>query len=168
MQIDHIAIRTSNRKAVVDMYKKLFGYIEVTTFPVVFDNNKENYATCTVLRPNVLDKSPEIFVSEGGSVVTEWVLQFGEGIHHIAWLVDSVSDTMREWAALGVKFSSEAPMVCPEDGLVQIFTLRDAQTGLVYELIERPHGAANFCSSSVRDLMLASAKEFNDTNVPKV
>lgn len=160
MILDHIALRTRNRKAVVDMYTKLFGYSEVKTFPVSFDDNKKNDATCTVLRPNVLEHNPEIFVSEGGSVVNEWIDRFGEGVHHIAWLVESVSHTMREWASLGIKFSSESPMICPEDGLVQIFTLRDTQTGLVYELIERPHGAANFCSSSVRDLMLASAKEF--------
>lgn len=160
MKLDHIALRTKNRQAVVDQYTSLLGYFVVKTFKVPFDNNRENDATCTVLRPNVLDSGPEVFISEGGRVVNEWIEMFGQGVHHLAYLVDSVKDTMEEWAAQGIKFSSEAPMVCPEDGLVQIFTVRNAHTGLVYELIERPNGAANFCESSVKNLMLSSEKEF--------
>lgn len=158
MKLDHIAIRTTDRQAVVDQYVTLFGYSVVETFPVDFGDGDP--ATCTHLRPNALEHNPEIFISEGGKVVDDWVYRFGNGIHHIAFAVDSVEDTMKEWKSQGISFSSEAPMVCPEDGLIQIFTKRDVSSGLVYELIQRQEGASNFCRESVKNLMLASQKEF--------
>lgn len=97
---------------------------------------------------------PEIFVSDGqpGSIVGDWVEARGGigGIHHIAYQVDSVAETMKEWKSKGyAEFSSDEPLKCP--GLTQVFTKPSALTGVIYEFIER--GEFGFCASNVKQLM---------------
>jgi catechol 2,3-dioxygenase-like lactoylglutathione lyase family enzyme len=97
---------------------------------------------------------PEIFVSDGnpGSIVGDWVAARGGigGIHHIAYQVDSVVETMKEWKEKGyAEFTSDEPMKCP--GLTQIFTKPSELTGVIYEFIER--GEHGFCKDNVKALM---------------
>jgi catechol 2,3-dioxygenase-like lactoylglutathione lyase family enzyme len=97
---------------------------------------------------------PEIFVSDGDpdSIVGKWVQRRDGvgGIHHIAYQVDSVEKTMREWEEKGyAEFSSSKPLTCP--GLTQVFTKPSQLTGVIYEFIER--GAHGFCKDNVKDLM---------------
>lgn len=97
---------------------------------------------------------PEIFVSDGspGSIVGDWVAARGGigGIHHIAYQVESVEQTMKEWEANGyAEFTSAQPMRCP--GLTQVFTKPSLLTGVIYEFIEREE--FGFCKDNVRQLM---------------
>lgn len=102
---------------------------------------------------------PEIFVSDGDaeSIVGKWVQRRDGvgGIHHIAYQVESVEKTMKEWEEKGyAEFSSSKPLTCP--GLTQVFTKPSQLTGVIYEFIER--GAHGFCRENVKDLM-ESTKE---------
>lgn len=97
---------------------------------------------------------PEIFVSDGppGSIVGDWVAARNDigGIHHIAYQVNSVTETMKEWKEKGyAEFSSDEPLKCP--GLTQVFTKPSLLTGVIYEFIER--GEFGFCASNVKSLM---------------
>jgi catechol 2,3-dioxygenase-like lactoylglutathione lyase family enzyme len=79
---------------------------------------------------------PEIFVSDGlpGSIVAKWVEKRDGvgGVHHIAYQVESVEQTMKEWQEKGyAEFSSPTP------GLTKVFTKPSALTGVVYEFIKR-------------------------------
>ena len=98
--------------------------------------------------------APEIFVSDGspGSIVGDWVKARGGigGIHHMAYMVDSVAKTMEEWRAKGLaEFTSQQPLTCP--GLTQVFTKPSELTGIIYEFIEREE--YGFCKDNVRALM---------------
>lgn len=98
--------------------------------------------------------APEIFISDGsqGSVVKEWVEKRDGigGIHHIAYQVESVEQTMQEWIEKGyAEFTTDKPLQCP--GLVQVFTKPSQLTGVIYEFIER--GVHGFCKENVKDLM---------------
>jgi catechol 2,3-dioxygenase-like lactoylglutathione lyase family enzyme len=102
---------------------------------------------------------PEIFVSDGseGSIVGDWVAERGGvgGVHHMAYQVDDVESTMKEWKEKGyAEFYSEKPMVCP--GLTQVFTKPSELTGVIYELINRE--GKGFCETNVKGLM-QSTKE---------
>jgi len=104
---------------------------------------------------------PEIFVSDGtpDSIVGKWVERRDGvgGIHHLAYQVDSVQDTMDEWKSKGyAEFSSDKPLTCP--GLTQVFTKPSELTGVVYEFIER--GTQGFCKENVKELM-ESTKQNN-------
>ncbi len=104
--------------------------------------------------------APEIFISDGdpNSIVGQWVAaRVGVGgIHHLAYQVDSVEATMREWKEKGyAEFSTEDVLRCPD--LVQVFTKPSALTGVIYEFIQR--GKHGFCADNVKDLM-HSTKSF--------
>lgn len=97
---------------------------------------------------------PEIFVSDGvpGSIVADWVAARGGigGIHHMAYQVESVEKTMKEWQEKGFcEFSSDKPFTCP--GLTQVFSKPSELTGVVYEFIERE--GFGFCKDNVKRLM---------------
>ena len=97
---------------------------------------------------------PEIFVSDGpeGSIVGDWVAERGGvgGVHHIAYQVENVEATMKEWKEKGyAEFYSDEPMICP--GLVQVFTKPSELTGVIYELISRE--GKGFCEVNVKGLM---------------
>jgi hypothetical protein len=98
--------------------------------------------------------APEIFVSDGnaGSIVSNWVEARGGigGIHHIAYMVDSVEETMKEWKEKGyAEFASEEALKCPD--LTQVFTKPSELTGVIFEFIER--GEYGFCKANVKALM---------------
>lgn len=98
--------------------------------------------------------APEIFVSDGppDSIVGKWVAERNNigGIHHIAYQVESVEQTMKEWKEKGyAEFTTDQPLTCP--GLTQCFTKPSELTGVIYEFIER--GAHGFCKENVLSLM---------------
>lgn len=102
---------------------------------------------------------PEIFVSDGpkGSIVGDWVAERGGvgGIHHLAYQVDDVAATMKEWREKGyAEWLSEEPLTCP--GLKQVFSKPSELTGVIYELISRT--GKGFCEVNVKGLM-ESTKE---------
>ena len=177
MRLDHIAYRVANREQTAQFFIKCLAYRIAEELPdgfqIEFEDNTK--AQCYVLLPpEELDmktpwshmellergssqeyhKPPEIFVSEGtpGSIVEEWVNKRDEvgGIHHLAYQVDSVVDTMKEWQEKGYgEFTTKEPLTCP--GLSQCFTKPSALTGIIYEFIERE--SVGFCKDNVKQLM---------------
>lgn len=167
MRIDHIAYRVADRHKTVEFFCESLGYSVVEEFDVNFDDGSQ--AQCFALSPpeaNHLSNyvktygnyhlAPEIFVSDGSpdSVVGKWVKERNGvgGIHHIAYVVDSVANTMKEWKEKGyAEFTTEEPLSCP--GLTQCFTKPSDLTGVIYEFIERDVGSKGFCADNVKDLM---------------
>ncbi len=101
---------------------------------------------------------PEIFVSDGSenSVVGKWVKARGGvgGIHHLAYEVDDVYETMREWKKKKfAEFTTEYPIAYNAGGLIQCFTKPHPVTGVVYEFIKRGKDNKGFNINNVRDLM---------------
>ena len=170
MRLDHIAYRVQNRTEAATFFFETLGYKIAPAladgFDVQFEDGSqakclvleppENESTCTARVFNGMfgiefHAAPEIFVSDGSanSIVSEWVKNHGPGIHHLAYEVDSVSETMVRWRSKGIQFTTDEPLRCP--GLVQAFTVPNPVTGLIYEIIERE--AQGFCKENVRDLM---------------
>ena len=172
MRLDHIAYRVANRQKTADFFIKSFGYRLQTEFDINFDDGSK--ARCFALEPpeKPVDEAPwsvvapqlagevpyhmapEIFISSGdpNSIVGQWVAARGGvgGIHHLAYQVDSVEATMRDWKEKGyAEFSTEDVLRCPD--LVQVFTKPSQLTGVIYEFIER--GRHGFCADNVKDLM---------------
>jgi catechol 2,3-dioxygenase-like lactoylglutathione lyase family enzyme len=111
--------------------------------------------------------APEVFVSSGppGSLIYNWVMQLGPvrggngervgGIHHLAYQVPSVKETMALWLKKGwAEFTTEAPLECED--LTQVFTKPCKHTGVIYEFIERK-GQHGFCRDNVGRLMQSTA-----------
>lgn len=103
-------------------------------------------------------QAPELFVSDGSpdSIVGKWVAARDGigGVHHLAYEVDDVEETMRLWQAHGwADFASSSPLTCP--GLTQVFTTPHPLTGVIYEFIKR-EGDYGFCADNVKNLMIST------------
>jgi 4-hydroxyphenylpyruvate dioxygenase-like putative hemolysin len=178
-RLDHIAYRVADRQRTARFFMDAFGYRLQTEFDIQFDDGSR--ARCIALEPpeKILQElpwttsipigvgreeqqyhmPPEIFISDGDaeSIVGKWVAarEGVGGIHHLAYQVASVADTMRDWQAKGyAEFTTPEPLVCPE--LTQVFTQPSRLTGVIYEFIER--GKHGFCQDNVKDLMRSTAK----------
>ncbi len=170
MRVDHIAYRVKSRKKAAEFFQKALGYEVAEEFEVSFEDGST--AKCMAMEPPEkiqcmphifihagvwnLHTAPEIFVSDGteGSIVNKWVEERGGigGVHHIAYQVDSVEETMQEWIDKGyAEFTTKKPLTCP--GLTQCFTKPSEITGVVYELIKRDSYSNGFCKDNVKDLM---------------
>ena len=176
MRLDHIALRVKNRVKTAKFLQEAFGYKVQTEFQIFFDERKTQFAECIALEPPEKLESdlpwqvvaqatyhlaPEIFVSDGSpdSIVGRWVAARGGigGVHHFAYQVDSVEDTMNLWKEKGwAEFSTEKPFTC--DGLTQVFSVPHELTGVIYEFIER--GKQGFCKENVKDLMTNSVDKY--------
>lgn len=178
MRLDHIAYRVADRNKTANFFIKAFGYKIQQEFKLEFDDGTTT--DCIALEPpeklvsgapwttvsSIPDEHqkacvsqqyhmpPEIFVSDGepNSIVGKWVAERGGigGIHHMAYQVESVEQTMKEWQEKGYcEFSSDKPFTCP--GLTQVFSKPSSLTGVVYEFIERE--GFGFCKDNVIQLM---------------
>lgn len=173
-RLDHIAYRVADRHKTAQFFMDAFRYTYQTEFEIEFEDGSR--AQCIALQPPekvledapwttatalddpehrlVYHMAPEIFISDGdpGSIVGQWVAARGGvgGIHHLAYQVDSVAETMQRWRDKGyAEFTSEQPLTCPD--LVQVFTKPSELTGVIYEFIER--GKHGFCQENVKSLM---------------
>ncbi len=173
-RLDHIAYRVADRHKTARFFMDAFGYKYQTEFEIQFED--ESRAQCIALEPpeklvedapwttvvspdgqqthQAYHMPPEIFISDGdpGSIVGQWVAARGGvgGIHHLAYQVDSVAETMQQWREKGyAEFTSQQPLTCPD--LVQVFTRPSELTGVIYEFIER--GKHGFCQENVKSLM---------------
>ena len=173
MRLDHVAYRVADRHKTVKFFQEAFNYSIQTEFEIKFEDSST--AKCFALEPpekvlkdmpwtcelggdyihdQTYHLAPEIFVSDGtpDSIVGKWVAARNGvgGIHHLAYQVDSVVDTMKEWRDKGyAEFTTDDPLTCP--GLTQCFTKPSELTGVIYEFIERE--AQGFCKDNVKDLM---------------
>ena len=188
MRLDHIAYRVKDRYKTATFFKSTLGYEIATEFKIEFqDGTKADCLALTPpekrskniedwninINPGLitfppktgfnLHAPPEIFISDGldGSIVGEWVKKregIG-GIHHLAYHVDNVEETMKEWQEKGyVEFLSEEPLTCEEPKLTQVFSKPSELTGVIYELITR-EDAKGFCEKNTKQLMESTAQE---------
>ncbi len=151
LPLDHIAYRVKDRDAALPSFTRL-GYKVMTSFPIQLEDG-------SIANSYALEKpgQHEVFLSSGppDSKIWRWVDDRGGkgGVHHHAYIVDSVAETMKEWAAEGIQFTTDEPIVCNcEQPLSQVFTKEDPTTGMVSELISR-NGHPGFCPENVRRLM---------------
>ncbi|MDB2481679.1 hypothetical protein N9W84_00765 [bacterium] len=173
MRLDHIAYRVSNRDKAAEFFINAFNYSISDEFKIDFydgtcancyallpsENSKNTklYTYCDPLYSKEYHMAPEIFVSEGtkGSIVDRWVKERGGvgGIHHMAYMVDSVEETMVEWKKNNYcGFTTDKPIVSSD--LTQCFTEPHPLTGVIYEFIERKDKGFNI--DNVRKLMLST------------
>jgi len=157
MKLDHIAYRVRSRDATVWFFKSLDYEIE-EEFQIDFDDGSK--AECMVMAPTSLQlethEEAKLFISQGtpGSIVDEWVRERGKagGVHHMAYEVEDVEQTMAEMSAQGIEFLSDEPLSC--EGLIQVFTKPSPLTSIIYEFISYTNAERRaFCRDNIKDLM---------------
>lgn len=141
--IDHIAIAVRDLEQAIDWYTRVMG------FTVRERRRTEGIKTAMVSA--VVEAGPITLVLLQGtspeSQVSRYVEHYGPGVQHIAFGVENLHEVAETLRGDGMEFDTN---VIEGPGLRQIFTHREPNSGMMFEIIER-HGG-DFSDQSVQQL----------------
>lgn len=141
--VDHIAIAVNDLEEGIRYYTEKFGY--------QLHERRRTEGRTTAMVSAVMKAGPITIVLLQGtseeSQVAKYVKHYGPGVQHIAIEVEDLPTVAEELKAAGVEFDTS---VISSPGLRQIFTHRDENSGMMYELIQRMGG--DFSDESVKNL----------------
>lgn len=144
-RVDHVAI------AVVDMDAALFLYRDIFGFEVV--KQLEIEGSSSGMKSAELNAGGFFIVLVQGtspeSQVCRYIEKYGPGVQHLAVEVDNVEQLSDRLRASGVKFATD---LIRGSNLVQIFTQRDSNCGMMFEFIQRTDGFAAFEPGNIQKL----------------
>jgi 4-hydroxyphenylpyruvate dioxygenase-like putative hemolysin len=81
--------------------------------------------------------------------VSRYIEEYGPGVQHIAVEVDDVAALAGTLSKSGVRFATD---IIRGDGLVQIFTQREGNSGMMFEFIQRKENAEGFEAGNIQKL----------------
>ncbi|MES2296359.1 MAG: VOC family protein [Pseudomonadota bacterium] len=144
-RVDHVAIAVKDMDAAVSMYRDVFGFDVIA--------QREIHGTSTGMRSTELNGGGFSIVLIQGtdpeSQVSRYIDQYGPGVQHLAVEVDNVEQLSDRLRASGVKFATD---LIRGDGLTQIFTKRDPNSGMMFEFIERNNQPGQFEQANIQKL----------------
>jgi methylmalonyl-CoA/ethylmalonyl-CoA epimerase len=143
--IDHIAI------AVVDLEQALFLYQNVFGFELL--ERRQVDGVFSGMRSAELSVGGFSIVLVQGtgpeSQVSRYIERYGPGVQHVAIAVDDVQAVTDTLKSTGMHFATN---VIRGDGLIQVFTRRDPNCGMMFEFIERKSHAEGFDPANIQQL----------------
>ncbi len=143
--IDHLALAVPDLEAAAAWIRDVLGFALV--------EKRETMGARTGMKSAVLRVGPVTIVLTEGigatSQVSQFVAEFGAGVQHVAFRVNDLGKAAAVLEARGLQFSSPR---LDSDKLSQIFSTRNAATGLMVELIERQGGFEGFRDENVQRL----------------
>jgi len=144
-RIDHIAI------AVKDIDEALFLYEGVFGFSLL--KRREITGAFSGMKSAELDAGGFSIVLVQGtspeSQVSRYIEEYGPGVQHIAIEVDDVVLLTESLRGFGVKFATN---IIRGDGLVQVFTQRENNSGMMIEFIQRVQDCVGFETKNIQQL----------------
>ncbi len=143
-KIDHIAIAVKELDPAVTFFSEVLGFTLIRRLSVVgqrtgmisaeMQHNGIKFVLCQGTEP--------------ASQISQLISNYGPGVAHIALAVDDVDDVARDLSRRGMQFDTT---VINGSGLKQIFSSRDSNIGLSFELIER-QGEDGFLEENIQEL----------------
>ena len=132
-RIDHMAIAVTNLERAIEFYQGTLG-MELL-------ERRETRGKNTGMLSAVMDAGVFSIVliqgTEKESQVSRYIDEYGQGVQHIAFEVSNLEQAHSHLLKKGVEFATD-PIL--GSGLKQVFSKRDEQSGMMYELIERVSG----------------------------
>ncbi len=142
--IDHLAIAVKDLPSAITLYENVFGF--------KLREQREIKGKFSGMKSAELDAGGFSIVliqgTEPESQVTRYIKEFGSGVQHVAIRVDNLETVAKALADSGVKFATD---IIKGDGLTQIFTKREENTGMMFEFIER-RAVAGFEEKNIQTL----------------
>lgn len=130
MKLDHIGIAVKSLEETLAVYRKLMDFqekrTEVQSQKVKMALVPTGDVYLELLEPTSQDSNVAKFISERG-----------EGLHHIAFEVDDIEASMREYKAKGFRFTYERPAEGKFGSLVNFMLPKDTGRVLI-ELTQHP------------------------------
>ena len=144
-RVDHVAIAVRDIDQAVFLYEDIFGFelLKRREIEGKFSGMKSaelNAGGFSVVL--VQGTSPE-------SQVSRYVEEYGPGVQHVAIEVDDIEKISETLKASGVEFSTN---LIRGDGLIQIFTKREKNSGMMFEFINRSENTEGFQKNNIQQL----------------
>lgn len=143
--IDHIAIAVSDLDDAINMYQNIFGFRLLGT--------REISGTFSGMKSAEFDAGAFAIVLVQGtdhqSQVSKYIEKYGPGVQHIAIAVDDVEHVSTQLKNNGVKFATD---IIRGRDLLQIFTEREENTGMMFEYIQRLECSNGFEAENIQKL----------------
>jgi methylmalonyl-CoA epimerase len=141
--VDHIAIAVNDLEQSIDFYSKVLGF--------QLHERRRTEGKATAMVSAVMKAGPITVVLLQGtsaeSQVSKYVEHYGPGVQHIAIEVENLPQVAEDLKKAGLEFDTT---IISSPGLRQIFTHRETNSGMMFELIERMGG--DFSDESVQNL----------------
>lgn len=143
--IDHVAI------AVHDLEEALFFYRDILGFKLV-ERREVSGSFSGMLSAELTVGKFSIVLIQGTSVesqVTKYIENYGAGVQHVAISVDDVEAFAKKLVDKGLEFATD---IIKGENLIQVFSKRDNNSGMMFELIQRDVAGENFQQSNIQEL----------------
>ena len=128
-EIDHVAIAVNDIEAAILWYESVFGAVVVHRETVESDGVDE--ALVKVAESYIQLLTP----TRDDSPVAKYLAKNGEGLHHVAYRVDSCADTLEAVKASGARVIDETPRPGSR-GTIVAFVHPKSSFGTLIELVE--------------------------------
>ena len=143
-KIDHLAIAVLDLDSAIDFYVNKLGFR--------LDAIRDTRGNYSGMRSAVLFSGEFSIVLLTSltidSQIDKYIECYGPGVQHIAFITENIDETFSELDEHGVKFSTS---IIESNGLRQLFTVRDKNTGMMHEFIERTE-VSNFDEKNINQL----------------
>lgn len=143
-KVDHIAIAVRDLEPAIKLYQQVFGF-ELTT-------RREIRGKFSGMLSAELDAGGFMIVLVQGtssdSQVSRYIERYGPGVQHVAIAVDDLAAVEATLKDTGAQFATD---IIRGDGLLQLFTKREDNTGMMFEFIQR-NDAVGFQPQNIQKL----------------
>jgi methylmalonyl-CoA/ethylmalonyl-CoA epimerase len=144
-RIDHIAIAVKNLDEALFLYQDIFGFTLL--------KKREIEGAFSGMRSAELDAGGFSIVLVQGtnpdSQVSRYIDEYGPGVQHVAIEVDDVESLTEILKESGVAFATS---VIRGEGLIQVFTQRENNSGMMIEFIQRVQNSKGFEAGNIQQL----------------
>ena len=132
-EIDHIGIAVNDLKEAMSIYTDILG-LESKGMEVI-EEQKIIHATFLVGSVKIELVQP----THPDGPVGKFIEKRGEGMHHIAFRVENIDESLRELNAKGVKLIDEKARIGADGAKIAFIHPKDMK-GVLIELVERVEG----------------------------
>ena len=124
MKLDHIGIAVKSVDATLEVYRKMMSFQEKRT---VVESQKAKIAMVPLGEVSLELLEP----MSPDSTLAKFIADRGEGLHHIAFEVEDIEASMKEFSAKGLHFIYEKPAPGKFGSLVNFMLPRDTGRVLI-------------------------------------
>jgi methylmalonyl-CoA/ethylmalonyl-CoA epimerase len=132
-EIDHIGIAVNDLKKTMSIYRDILGL----KFMGSEEIEEQKIILATFLAGEV--KIELVQSTHPDGPIRKFIEKRGEGIHHIAFRVENIDESLKELSAKGVKLIDEKARIGAGDTRIAFIHPKDMK-GVLIELVERAKG----------------------------
>ena len=129
-EIDHIGIAVNDLKETMRIYKDLLGLECIGTETI----EEQKIVHSTFLAGGVKIELVQSTHPEGP--IGKFIEKRGEGIHHIAFRVENINESLKELSAKGVNLINDEPKIGADGAKIAFIHPKDMK-GVLIELLEK-------------------------------